>query len=67
MGTLVFYAGLIDQHNGYFIPDGIDATALRTLEAAAVGLEFQRLLTNGANQDLQQFGAEGHKPIFYQP
>lgn len=55
-GTLFFDQRLIDQHNWYIIPDGIDAMALSALQTTAVRFEFERFFADRANQDFEQIG-----------
>ena len=51
----VFYHRFIDQQNGDVVPHGINAMARAALKAFAGFLLHQWLLTDGTNQDVEQF------------
>jgi len=51
-----------DQHDRNVIPDRVDALALRTLQAALVGLQGNRRFAQGTNQDVQEVFADRHMP-----
>jgi hypothetical protein len=51
----VFYHCFIDQQNGDVVPHGINAMARAALKAFAGFLLHQWLLTDGTNQDVEQF------------
>jgi hypothetical protein len=57
---LLFYFGLVNQHDGDIVADGVYALALRAPETAAIGLQVQRRLVQRAHQDVQQFLADRH-------
>jgi hypothetical protein len=48
-----FDFGLIDQQNGNIIADGIEAAALAAFQASVISLDSQRLLADGANQNIE--------------
>jgi len=46
--------GFIHQKNGDVVADGVNPAALGAFQAFAISLHSQRLLADGANQDIQQ-------------
>src|SRR5690242_10573851 len=63
-GRLFFDLGLVDQHHGDVVANGVDAMALDALQAALVGFHIERGSPNGADEDLQQFFADSHSELF---
>lgn len=54
---------LINQENGYVVPDRIDPVALAALQTLAILLERQRLFAEGADQDVEQILGNHDNPI----
>ena len=52
--------GLIDEHDGNVVANGIDAVALHALKTAAIRLELDCGLTKRTDQDLEQLFANSH-------
>jgi hypothetical protein len=50
---LGFDGGFVDEHDGDVVFDGVDAVALRALEALGVLAVVEGLLAGGANQKFQ--------------
>ncbi len=48
------HRGLVDQQNRNVVPDRVNPPTLVTLEDFRVHLQYQRLLANGAYQDVEQ-------------
>jgi len=53
--------GLVNEHDGDVIADGIDAAAADAFEPGGVGGESYLRFAGGADQDFEQVGAEGHE------
>ena len=57
---LFFDLRLVDQHDRDVVADRVYAMALDALQAALVGLEFDRRLAHGAHEDFEQIFADSH-------
>jgi hypothetical protein len=57
---LFFDFGFIDQHDGYIVPNGINAVALDALQSALIGLHLERRFAEGADQNFEQILMNSH-------
>jgi hypothetical protein len=63
--SLLLRHGLIHQHYGYVVTNGVDALAIRALQSAAIRLDFDFDLADRAGEYLQQFLTDGHAHLLF--
>ena len=52
--------GFVDQHDGNFVADRVEAMAGNAAQAAAIGLEFNFGPARRTNENFEQIGTDGH-------
>jgi len=57
---LLVDGGFVDQHHRDIITDRIETVAGHATQTTAIGLQFDFGPAGGADEDLEQFGADGH-------
>jgi hypothetical protein len=59
-GWLFVDGGLVNEHDGDFIADGVEAVAGNAPEAARIGFELDFRAASRADEDFEEVGADGH-------
>ncbi len=64
VSSLFFDSGLVHQHHRDIVPDWIHAPAFHAFQAASIRFQVQSGLAHRADQDFQQFFADGHREYY---
>ena len=59
--ALLVDSGLVDEHDGDFVADRVEAMAGDAAQAGMVGFEFDFRAAGGTDEDFEQFCADGQE------